>query len=231
VRRDAGNQLRESALLRAVSTFCVTAGIVLAGIVAAFLVRDWLLPPTNTWSVWTGGALIVVTLIAIGLWVVGALLARRVHQARRDTVRTFLTPDERARVVDAIRTAEAGTSGEICVHLCERASDRPSTAAAAVMFDRLGLANTRERNGVLFFVSIRDHQLAVIGDRGIHQAVPAEFWASVVTRVESAFAEGRFGDGLSEGVLMAGARLAEHFPRRADDVNELSDGLTDSRDD
>jgi uncharacterized membrane protein len=89
------------------------------------------------------------------------------------------------------------------------------------------MARTRDRNGVLFFVGVRDRRFAVIGDSGIHEAVPRDFWAGVVARVEARFAEGRHADGLIDGIRMAGAALAEYFPPRPDDVNELPDTLSD----
>jgi uncharacterized membrane protein len=161
------------------------------------------------------------------LWIAGALLSRRVHRERRDSVGSFLTATEREEVAAAIRSFETHTSGEIRVHLATRTEGAPTTAAARV-FDRVGMTRTRDRNGVLFFVSIRDRRLAVIGDSGIHAAVPGDFWPSVIARVEGGFAQGRFAQGLIDGIGMAGAALARHFPPRPDDVNELPDAITQS---
>ena len=206
----------------------VRAGAVLAIVVAVFSLRDWLAFPRHTWSVWTGGALIALSVAASLLWIAGALLSRRVHRERRDSVASFLTPPEREQVAASIRKFEANTSGEIRVHLAARTGDAP-TAAAARVFHRVGMARTRDRNGVLFFVSIHDRRLAVIGDRGIHAAVPVDFWSSVIARVEAHFARGRFADGLIDGIEMAGGALSRHFPPRPDDVNELPDAITHSR--
>jgi uncharacterized membrane protein len=89
------------------------------------------------------------------------------------------------------------------------------------------MTRTRDRNGVLFFVSVRDHRVAVIGDSGIHSRVPENFWEDVVRVVEMNFAESRFTEGLIEGIAMAAGKLAEHFPPRPGDVNELPDSLSD----
>jgi uncharacterized membrane protein len=56
--------------------------------------------------------------------------------------------------------------------------------------------------------------------------VPRDFWNGVVARVEARFMEGRYADGLIEGVRMAGAALVEHFPPRPDDINELADDIS-----
>ncbi len=224
----SGDARRTTRSLRTLATFLVAAGAVLAVVVAVFSLRDWLAPPKHTWSVWTGGALVALSIAAALLWIAGAILSRRVHRERRDSVASFLTPLEREQVAAAIRKFESSTSGEIRVHLAARTGDAP-TAAAARVFHRVGMARTRDRNGVLFFVSIRDRRLAVIGDSGIHAEVPADFWSSVIARVEARFAQGRFADGLIDGIELAGDALARHFPPRPDDVNELPDSITHSR--
>jgi uncharacterized membrane protein len=210
----------------ALSAFFAGTGVVLALVVGAITLRALIAPNTQTWTVWTTTALALLGLLAITLWVTGAVLAARVHRARRDRVHTFLTREERYRVLEATARFEAATSGEIRVHLAEHSHGDP-TRAAAQAFERLGMTRTEERNGILLFVSVRDRHVAVIGDRGIHERVPDTFWAQVVLAVEAAFAEGRFADGLVNGIAMAGAQLAEHFPHRAGDRNELPDTISD----
>jgi uncharacterized membrane protein len=215
-----------SRAMRAFSAFLAAAGVVLAILVAAVVLREIIAPPTHTWSAWTRGAVLAMSLVAIAFCVVGGVLSYRVHRARRDSVRAFLTKEEREQVAAAIRDAEARTSGEIVVHLAERAHHEP-TVDARRAFEKIGMTRTRARNGVLFFVSVRDHKLAVIGDQGIHEHVAPDFWAGVVAHVEASFAQRRFGDGLAEGIASVAAELARHFPRRADDVNELPDAMSD----
>ncbi len=207
------------------AAFLVTVGTVSMAFAAGLALREVLIPSTDTWPAWTSGTIVVLSVLAAVLWFFGALLSRRAHRARRDTVRTFLSPGEREQVLTAIRSFERSTSGEIRVHLQERI-DGAARDAAARVFDRLGMANTRDRNGVLFFVGVRDRRFAVIGDMGIYDAVPRDFWNGVVQRVEGRFVDGRYADGLVEGIQIAGMALAEHFPPRPDDVNELPDDLS-----
>lgn len=214
-----------SRTLRALSAFLTAAGVVLAVVVAGVVTRELIAPPAHTWSAWTRGAIFATSVVAVAFCILGGLLSYSVHRSRRDSVRTFLTREERERVVRAIRDAEAKTSGEVVVHLSERTRQTPAVDAREA-FEKTGLTKTRERNGVLFFVSTRDHKLAVIGDKGIHDHVAPEFWTEVIKRVETRFGEGRFGDGLAEGIAMAGAELARFFPHRADDVNELPDSVS-----
>ena len=208
--------------LRAVAAFFGAAGCVLALLVAGIVLREIIAPPEQTWSAWTRGAIIATSLVAIGFCVVGALLSYRLHCAHHEAVRTFLSAADRERITGAIRDAEAKTSGEIVVHMVDKSQHMP-TIDARKAFEKIGMTRTRERNGVLFFVAIRDRKLAVIGDKGIHQHVPADFWPDVVKTVETYFADARFADGLTEGISKVGHELARHFPRRSDDVNELPD--------
>jgi uncharacterized membrane protein len=221
MKRDAGASY-------ALSTFFVLAGVLLAAVVAAFTIRGMIAPTTQTWTAWTTGALTLVSVLAVALWITGGVLASRVHRARRDRVSTFLTREERQQVLDAVARFEKTTSGEMRVHLAEHSQGDP-TRAAVHAFEKLGMTRTRDRNGVMFFVSVRDHRVAVIGDAGIHERVPPDFWAGIVRAMELAFAQGRFADGLVEGISMVGACLVEHCPPRAGDVNELPDSLSDDR--
>jgi len=215
--------------LRTAAAFFTAAGVVLAIVVAGVVMREIVSPPAHTWSAWTRGAILAISLLAILFCLVGGLLSYWVHRAHRDSVRAFLSAVDRERVASAIRDAEGKTSGEIVVHLAHRAHHMP-TVDARKAFERIGMARTRERNGVLFFVSVADRKLAVIGDRGIHDHVKQDFWNDLIRQVEARFAEARFGDGLAEGITAVGTELAKYFPRRADDVNELPDAMSEDRD-
>ena len=210
----------------ALSAFLAVSGGVLAVVVCVFALRELIVPRTQVWTVWTTTALVMLSLLAIVLWVAGAWIASRMHRKLRDRVHTFFTPGERARVLEAVSSFESRTSGEIRVHLAEHSMGDP-TRAAVKAFERLGMTGTREHNGVLFFVSVRDRRVAVIGDAGIHEKVSKGFWAEVVRAIETPLSEGRYADGLVAGIEMAGSRLAEHFPHRQGDTNELPDSISD----
>ncbi len=164
---------------------------------------------------------LALLLAGLGLWM-QALGARRA----RTTPAAFLPPDEERRVVEEIRRFEARSSGEIVVHLCGRCRSGEIMRDAAETFGRLGLTRTRDRNAVLFFIAVRDHRFAVLGDSGIDERVPPGFWDEVVGSVERHFGEGRFGEGLAAGIDLAGEALARYFPPRPDDRNELSDAIS-----
>jgi uncharacterized membrane protein len=140
-------------------------------------------------------------------------------------VRRFMSETDLDAVAAAIALAEAATSAEIRVHLDVR-SPGEAMARAALVFERLGMHRTAARHGVLIYVSIEDHKLAVLGDRGIHERVGQAYWDGLVEAVLAHFRRERFRDGLVHAVGEAGAVLRRHFPRRPDDVNELSDQVS-----
>ena len=85
---------------------------------------------------------------------------------------------------------------------------------------------TDDRNGVLFYLAVRNKKFAVIGDGGINSRVPEGFWDTVKDPIESHFREGEYCEGIIEGVLLAGRQLRDHFPHERDDVNELPDEIS-----
>ncbi|MBP8823116.1 MAG: TPM domain-containing protein [Flavobacteriales bacterium] len=144
---------------------------------------------------------------------------------QRVDIEDWLTPDELARVREAVRQAEQRTSGEIRVHLDVAILDDVLDHAAFV-FNDLGMANTRERNGVLLYVSVPGRRVAVVGDTGIHAKLGDAYWQGVLEVVLGHFREDRFCEGLCMGVHLLGEKLQEHFPFQRGDRNELSDDIS-----
>ena len=139
----------------------------------------------------------------------------------------FLAVIDEPRIVAAIRAAEARSRGEIRVHVAEGGVSDPRRAAEAD-FERLGMAATAERNGVLILVAPESQSFAVIGDRGIDERLPPGFWDGLAASLRDEFRAGRFTDGLVTAVTRVGDELQRHFPRRAGeaDANELPDSVS-----
>jgi len=140
-------------------------------------------------------------------------------------VQNFFTKDEREDIVLAIKSAELDTSGEIRVHVEDKC---PGDARdqAAYLFEKLGMHRTEQRNGVLFYLAVKNRKFAILGDVGINHAVPDNFWDDIRDRMLDDFRENRFAEGLVEGISQAGKQLKKHFPYQQDDVNELPDDIS-----
>jgi uncharacterized membrane protein len=137
----------------------------------------------------------------------------------------FFSSEEKQTILDAIREAELNTSGEIRLHIEEKCKgdvlDR-----AAFLFSELGMDKTAQRNGVLFYLAVKSRRFAIIGDKGINEVVPEDFWESIKEMMAGHFREGEFVEGLSKGILQAGTSLQAHFPYQTDDKNELPDDIS-----
>ncbi len=142
--------------------------------------------------------------------------------------KAFLNALEHDRIVKAISQAEACSRAEVRVHVSNQAVEDPQKAAAA-QFEKLGMARTAERNGVLIYVAPRSRKFAILGDSGIHQSCGQTFWQDVAAAMEADFRAGRFTDGIVKGVARAGEALGTHFPRREGvcDINELKDEVSE----
>jgi len=137
----------------------------------------------------------------------------------------FFTSDQKQQIVGAIKDAELDTSGEIRVHIENRCKKDVLDRAAAV-FASLKMHKTKLRNGVLFYLAIKDHKFAILGDGGINAVIPDDFWDNIKEMMQHMFKEGEFTVGLSSGITMAGEQLKDHFPYHSDDINELDDDIS-----
>jgi uncharacterized membrane protein len=127
---------------------------------------------------------------------------------------------EDARIVEAIRAAEARSSGEIRVYVSDAAADDPVTAARE-QFARMGMHETAGRNGVLIFVAPRSRNFAIVGDEAVHAQCGASFWRDVADAMSRHFALDHPTEAIVLGIRKAGELLSNHFPCRPGDRNEL----------
>jgi uncharacterized membrane protein len=137
----------------------------------------------------------------------------------------FFTKEDKEKIVEAIKSAEKNTSGELRVHL-ENSLKGDVLDRAAFLFQKLGMHNTEKRNGVLFYLAVKDRKFAIIGDAGINAVTPENFWDEIKDRMVSCFIKDNFAEGLIHGIDMAGEALKKYFPYQSDDVNELSDEIS-----
>jgi len=149
-------------------------------------------------------------------------------------VEEFLTAEDEAAVIGAIRISEKNTSGEIRIHL-EAHSNPPDTKKdeqkdaierAEEVFNMLNMQNTKESNGVLIYVAVEDRTLVIMGDKGINDKVGQDFWESTKDIMINHFKDGEMKLGLVNGILKAGEQLKKYFPYQKDDKNELPDDIS-----
>ena len=138
------------------------------------------------------------------------------------------TNAEIRKIADAIADAELETSGEIRVHIEPRLKG-DALERAVLIFRRLKMDRTKERNGVLILIALKSRAFAILGDVGISEKAPPDFWNITRDLMQAYFREDRFLEGVIAGVHKAAESLRTHFPHRRDDTNELSNDVTISK--
>ncbi|HET9046207.1 MAG TPA: TPM domain-containing protein [Casimicrobiaceae bacterium] len=145
-------------------------------------------------------------------------------------VRRAFPPRDLSRVEAAIAAGELRHRGQICVAIegalpAGRVLKRvPPRERALEVFGLLRVWDTEENCGVLVYLLLADRDVEIVADRGIHRIVGDAAWQAICARMEAAFREGRFVDGVIAGVDEISTLLALHFPRTGEGgANELSD--------
>ena len=138
----------------------------------------------------------------------------------------YFTQAEKDAIVAAIQKAEQRTSGEIRIYVESNCELVNPVHRAKEIFYQLKMDQTASRNGVLLYLAMEDHQLAVFGDEGIHQKVGHTFWQKEVEMMLAEFREKHFIEGICHIIEDIGEALVSHFPYDGTtDKNELPDEI------
>jgi len=138
----------------------------------------------------------------------------------------FFNTEEKQQITDAIRRAEKMTSGEVRVFVESKCSYMDAIDRAAELFFQLQMQKTDARNAVLVYVAMKDRQLAIFGDEGIHLKVGDEYWNAEIKKMITNFNKENYAAGISEVVHDVGEALTKYFPYNNDtDKNELPDDI------
>jgi uncharacterized membrane protein len=142
----------------------------------------------------------------------------------------FFSAEEETKIVDAIRAAEQQTSGEVRLYIENKNRFVNPLDRAAEIFLQLKMHETANRNGVLIYVAMQHHELAVFADEGIYNKAGQQFWNNAVQTMISEFKKDNYAEGLVEVIHKTGQLLKTHFPYdSATDKNELPDDIVFGR--
>lgn len=129
----------------------------------------------------------------------------------------------------AIQRAETGHAGQICfaveaaLEIGPLLRDYPARARALDVFAQLRMWDTEHNNGVLIYLLLADRNVEIVADRGVHVRVGDHEWERICRAMERAFREGRFEQGVVDGVNAVSAHLAHHYPPTGKPANEIPD--------
>lgn len=98
-------------------------------------------------------------------------------------------------------------------------------ARAIEAFYEKGLYKTRNATGILIFISIFEHKVWILGDSGINEKIPQERWQELVSSVAAGVRDGCACSAICQVISLCGIELSSHFPKLANETNELSDEL------
>lgn len=140
--------------------------------------------------------------------------------------REFFTADEKQQLIAAIQKAEQRTSGEVRLFIESKCRFVDAMDRAKEIFLNLEMDRTELRNATLIYIAVDDHQVAVLGDEGIHQKVGAQYWRDEVAKMLQQFRAEKLVDGICLAIGDLGEALHHYFPYNAGtDKNELPDEI------
>ena len=132
-------------------------------------------------------------------------------------------------IENAIRASEKSHHGELRfaveagLDLLPVLRGQSARERATEVFSSLRVWDTEHNSGVLIYVQLVDHRIEIVADRGISARVEQQQWDAICRRMEEAFRQKRFEQGVLAAIGEITALLAQHFPPRGDNPDELSD--------
>jgi uncharacterized membrane protein len=140
--------------------------------------------------------------------------------------KSILSAEDNKRIVEAIKSCEQLTSGEIRIYMESKNPLVSTLERATEIFTNLQMHTTKQRNAVLLYVAVKDREVALFGDEGIHQQVGTAFWNNQIAQMISHFKENNLTDGIVKCIAEVGSVLVEKFPyNSSEDKNELPNDI------
>lgn len=107
-----------------------------------------------------------------------------------------------------------------------RAKAASTARAAARIFAAQGLDRTKDRRGLLIFLSFAERRIEILADQGLADKIPADVWQDIAEKLSQNIKGQGITPALIHAIETCGAVLALHFPAGKDDPgNELPDDI------
>ena len=155
-------------------------------------------------------------------------IARHLLATRRQVHRAFPSSTLLA-IEQAIKESETAHVGEIRFAV-EGALDgvpllkgQSAHERALEVFSQLRVWDTEHNNGVLIYLLLADRHVEIVADRAVHARVGSQEWESVCRQMEAAFRQGRYREGVVNGIQAVTRHLTKHFPPSGARRNDLAD--------
>jgi uncharacterized membrane protein len=147
----------------------------------------------------------------------------------KNWIHNYLSPCDLEAIKTEIAKVEQKTSGEIRLSLRSKRSFfeklyKPRELAVKD-FERLGMANTKNKTGVLIFIVFEDHLYEILADEGIFEKISDALWNDLENKLKEEFRNGNYVKGIVQLISKMGEILAKEFPKTKEDVDELPDEI------
>lgn len=138
----------------------------------------------------------------------------------------YFNDDDFLAISNAISKAEKKTSGEIRISIKEKRGflnySKSLKKLAEIEFYRLQMNHTRDKTGILIFILLSERKFYILADEGINNKVEQSTWDKIRDEMQTEFSKGNFTSGIIDCINKVADILANFFPIKADDTNELS---------
>jgi uncharacterized membrane protein len=147
----------------------------------------------------------------------------------KDWIHTYLTPDDLEKIKQEIQKIEQSTCGEMRLSIREKRSFweklyKPHELAVKD-FEKLGMANTKYKSGILIFVIFDEHYYDILADEGINEKINNSVWVNIEEKIKEEFPNEGYQKGILHVVDKIGDVLKREFPKLPDDIEELADDV------
>lgn len=136
----------------------------------------------------------------------------------------YFTEDELTEIQSALDDVERNSSGEIVLSLRNKRTFMEKLYTQHELawkdFNRLGVADTRERTGILVFILFEEKYYDIIADEGINKKIPNDLWNEVETNLKEEFRKPNYSKGLLMLIEKMKEILRREFPCRAETDND-----------
>ena len=130
-------------------------------------------------------------------------------------------------IEQAIKASETAHVGEIrfavegALHSTPLFKGQSARERAIDVFSQLRVWDTEHNNGVLIYLLLADRDVEIVADRGVHAKVGAREWESICRKMEAAFKQANYENGVVSGIEAVSQHLIQHFPAAGGGRNEL----------
>lgn len=138
----------------------------------------------------------------------------------------FLSDDELLRISNLIKKVEKQTTAEIVLAIQEERKIfqkmKSIKQLAELEFSKAGIANTKDKTGVLIFILLSEKQFYILADKKISDKVSQKTFDELANEMSYQFRLGNFSSGILNCIESLAKLLSKEFPIRSDDTDELS---------